>query len=300
MKRIAAIVCLVGLSRLFAAPCDAPYYIHGVTEYVRTASLGAAEEVLSEESSQLDPLLNGLTILDTNITYTVIKQFEGECGEPVQNPLVLWSRPAGGGSSFAEQTVTDLYTEMFDSNTVKLGSSGFDWWYAIGPALSSGHVRIDSARYVVGREGEDDLFSTWYGTAYLIDSTRQQSGLWGVAYQYFPLVSYYDSAQLDQQLLEGWRSEAWNGDDRRGKYELQLLKVDYDTIPAAVQFQARDRAPLALRQHIDGNVTVFDPLGRRLGRMPEAIAVERARGCYILRIGQGAQLLHLKDMRLAR
>lgn len=296
MKKIAVVIGLVGLGRLFAAPCDAPYYIHNVTEYIRTASLGATEEIIGEESSDLGPLLGGLTILDSNITYSVIKEFKGECGEPAQNPLTFWHRPAGSGSSFSDLVENGLYTEMFESTTVKLGNSNFDWWYAIGPALSSGHVRIDSSRYVIGREGDGDLFTTWYGTAYLTDSTRQQSGLWHVAYQYFPLVSYYDSTKLDYQLLASWKAMDWNGDDRRGKYQLQLLKVDYDTTQAPVRYRTHGRIPLALRGMTDGNVTVFDPLGRTVARLPKEMAAERATGCYILRIGRGEHVLHLRDM----
>ncbi|MBD3243394.1 MAG: hypothetical protein GF331_22580 [Chitinivibrionales bacterium] len=296
MNRIAIVIVMLGLTRAFGLPCDAPYYINGVTEHLRTASLGATEQVLDEQSSEPDPELSGLTIIDTNIVYSVIKQFEGECGQPAQKPLIFATRPAGSGTLFGEQTETDLYTEMFDSATHPLLNSSFDWWYAIGPAVAGGHVRVDSARYVIGREGDGDLFSTWYGTAYLIDSTRSMSGLWGVAYEYFHVVSHFDSATLDNSLLASWRAEEWNGDSRRGKYILQLIKVDYDTTRPAVRFRSHGRVPLALTGATGGNVTVFDPLGRVVATLPKGVAVPRSRGCYILRLQRGERALSVKDM----
>lgn len=305
MYRWMALAIAMVVAQAGASPCNAPYYIQGGAEYVRVLSMTSSEDVVSSDSADLDPYMNGITIIDTNIAYSFVREFDGECGMPVDDNVVLWNRAAGSSSSFGEVQSPNLYTEMFDSSAVKLGASGFDWWYAIGPDTANLHVVVNSAQYVVGRRGDGDSFTTWYGSASLVDSTQQSSGLWQVAMSYFPWYAYYDSSALANNLLQTWRATEWNDSNRRGKITLQLVKVTYDTTWDSSAVILREPIAAALHGILlvgDARVDVFDPLGRTVGRVPRGVeaVLPRAAGLYIVQVRTRDGALQLPRVQTAR
>ncbi|MBD3242001.1 MAG: hypothetical protein GF331_15535 [Chitinivibrionales bacterium] len=192
---------------------------------------------------------------------------------------------------------------MFEYETHRLEGADFDWYYVIGPRVNSEHVVIDSmARYVFGREGGGDLFSTWHGAAFITDSTRQQSGLWRDSSMWYPFSAYFDSAYLVDifraGFLDPWK---WDDTDRQGKLIVQLIRTDYDTtMPAAVRYPSRGHAPIALGLSREQSMTVFDPLGRLVARQPGGMSAQLPKTCYVLRIAHGGHVLHVKEMALRR
>jgi hypothetical protein len=185
---------------------------------------------------------------------------------------------------------------MFDSSIINLGGSGFDWYFALGPDTSAGHVQISNATYVVGRQGEGTAFTTWFAAATLVDSAKQTSGLWRVGSMYYPVTAtYYDSAGLDQSMLQAWRDTAWDEGTRHGIYTLQMIKLEYDTTQPAVRFGPRDRAIRRQVVSVNGvtEAAVFDVRGRVVHGMARssAAALPARSGFYIVRAKGAMRML---------
>jgi len=272
-------------------PCDATYYLQGVTQTVIERYLTTTDEVLSVTTTQLDASLGGVRIIDTAATYRVLKQFTPVCSDWTTGPVTYWKRPPGTNSSFGDESASDLYYRVFDTLFQVTGCPSYSMSVAFKAKPDTNVIA-----FVVGKPSGEGSFSQYYGTAILHDTTRSAVGEWNYtgSMRYLQLTSGCDSAALVSGLVAGLKGARTYGDDLHGRLIVQILRASYDTTASAVHFIADSRAGIGASHMRSGarETVIFDILGRKVMRCgTDAIPHATLRpGFYIMRrrYGNGA------------
>ncbi len=261
--------------------CEEDYYLQRVEETIRT---GSAPEAGTVESWKiLGPSLQGIRILSDSTQYRMLSGFGGGCSSPEKKNTTYWIKPKGSQS----------FTTQFDSQFVQmftnpLVGTRFTLWFGLGPDTANGQVQLVTA---VGSQTPGPPFHFWYAATVLLDSSQSSTtGLWQVTTRYYQsLFAYPDSSRLDSLVLDQWRQIPFNGNDRRGRVQVQFLKVIYDTIPTAAIHALPVRGIRPTTLGFGAAPMTFDLMGRAVREN------HRAGGLYLHWQGDRAKRMILEE-----
>jgi hypothetical protein len=282
--RFATIILSLGLFwGAVGLPCDATYYLQGATQYIRTEQVRTTRTVLGTVTTQLPASLAGITVIDTHTAYTIIKQVKPDCAGAVKNSVTYATRASMGPRTFKDTVRTDLFVDMFDSSELRLPITYY-MTLALDSDTVAGRIPGGVIQYLIPQAAMGQPFVLWYGAVLLNDSLRSGTGRWNyVGGKYLPQAqSVYDSATMDDMIIASLGLSGYKTDSLHGYLKLQMLKVEYDTLPAAaVSFRPGDFGLTSTRglSVMRGKpAVVYDIMGRVVGRLTPANRVSLPAG----------------------
>lgn len=212
--------------------CDDEFHIQYAVETILEGSDPSQMTVVS--TTTLGGELTGITLLHDSTEYRILTDFQGACNLPEKNPMTYTVR-ARGTQAFSDLQDTSLFIQMYNN---QLGETNISLWFGLGTDTADG--AISNLSNAVGTDDLNTPFYQWYGNAVFIDSTRNSgTGLWERTTNYYRnTTAYIDSVHIDTSLMGDWRALTFDGDNRRGFFRQQFIKVFYDTLPTGNILQA--------------------------------------------------------------
>lgn len=264
---VAGVAALLVVAGTYAAPCDATYYLQGGTQYLSTVSITTTQTPVSQTSTPVTGWMGGVTVLDTHITYSVLKQFKGDCAAWTDGPVTYYRRPAGASRTYADVRDSSLVYQLFDGESYII--TGCPSYWLLFPFKANPDTT--TVAMIVGQPAAGEPFYIWYGTAMVVDSAQSRTGGWvsrGSTY-YQQLYTLCDSTVLANTLRTNLTAGKNYGDTLHGTYTSQLIRLEYDTTVAAVSRHpawGRTAGLGGVDVGSAASVSVYDARGRLVAR----------------------------------
>jgi hypothetical protein len=254
-----------------ALVCDPVY--HWQAAYERILSGKTTGSLTLQSTKTLDKTMGGATVLHDDTKYEMFTDFDGSHACETWNPTIIdMAYRQKGDAAMTTRRETAHFTKLNSGNYPSADSIPLDYWFGFTTSKTSEPISIYE---VIGKSHEEARLHVWYGNAVMKESVFVKdvgTPRYNLTYRFTQLNNHADSATLQKQLTEGWKTFTDN-DTQHISIKVQLIKIYFDSIPSpgtdevrevkanTAGFQANQVGNLVLIQTGETKGAPSEPLG---------------------------------------